>query len=131
MADLLRVKGLGKADGEYEFDFANLLSINGSESLTLRELHQIQQQTGLRGMEVREAAAFLAAGVMVELCSIILTRQGQQPNVQRLWDSKFIYSDNTVPPPDLDQYTRVVNWHLDGRVGEPDDEGEGEDSPPE
>lgn len=135
MADRLTVKGLGKADGTYDFDLASLVSINGAEALNLREQQRIKILSGYRGLEIREAVGVLDAAMMVALVDVIVARGGKTLNTTRIWDAKMVYTsgDETA---DLDQYRLAVNFHMeeleevDGTI-ESDDEAEGEGEGPE
>lgn len=133
MADRLIVRGLGACDGEYEFDLANLVSVNGSEAFTLREQHRIKIATGYRGLEIREAVSVFDAAMMVQLVSVLLERNGKAPNVDRIWDSKFLYSSGDAEVDLSEHGKRVVLFHMDDRLGDDDEsvqdgeEGEGGD----
>lgn len=133
MADSLTVKGLGACDGRYEFDLANLVSINGSEAFTMREQHRIKQQTGYRGLEIREAVGLFDSSMMVQLVAIVLERQGKTVNQERLWDAKFTYSSGSYEVDTAELAKRAVHMHVDDRSDQTtvvgDEEGE-EDDPP-
>lgn len=132
MPDRLTVKGFGDADGSYEFDLGDLTSINGPEAFTNREQHQIKLATGYRGIEVGEAITVLDPQVMIELVAVLTARGGKQINKQRLWDTKFLYTSGQHTL-DLDDYKRVVVFHLEDAEpstdGEDDEEGVADDPP--
>jgi hypothetical protein len=140
VADRLTLKGLGAADGTYEFNLAELVSINGAEALNLREQQKIKILSGYRGLEIREAVSVLDPAMLVALIAVIVDRSGKTVNDRRLWDAKILHSqgDETA---DLSPYRIAVEFHV-GAIEEPadnpddnpdnDDDGEGDDtSPPE
>lgn len=121
--DRLTVKGLGKADGTYEFDLGNLVSLNGSEALTTRERHQIKLATGIRGAEIQESVAMLDAAVLVQIVAILLTRNGKDASIQRLWDCRFLIADDDEKV-NLDDHRLAVLFQMGELAEASDDEGE-------
>lgn len=136
MADRLTLKGLGPADGTYDFDLSELVSINGAEALNLREQQKVKIMSGYRGLEIREAVAVLDPAIMVALVSVIVARGGKQVNDQRVWDARMLYTSGDEQA-DMASARIVVNFHMDdldevdSTVTADDGEGEGEeDGPP-
>lgn len=140
MTDRLVLKGLGAADGTYEFDFADLVNVagGGPEALTLREQQRIKILSGYTGLEIRDRAAILDPAVMVALVDALVVRAGKAVSSTRLWDAKMLTSgeDEVV---DLDQYRVAFNFHLGGLNGDtvdlpnetPDEQGEEVEADPE
>lgn len=87
MADKLIVKGLGRLDGEYEFDFAGMLGIGTPDSLTNREGHRIKTMSGVRAGELEDALIAGDNDVLVAFAAIILARAGKTVNEEQLWDA--------------------------------------------
>lgn len=126
MADKLTVKGLGAADGTYEFDLASLVSINGAEALSLREQQRVKILSGYRGLEIREAVGVLDPAMMVALVEVIVTRGGKTVNATRIWDAKMLYTSGDEVA-DLEKNRVAVNFHMDG-LAEDDETIEAEDA---
>jgi hypothetical protein len=125
VADRLTLKGLGAADGTYEFNLAELVSINGAEALNLREQQKIKILSGYRGLEIREAVMVLDPAMLVALIAVIVDRGGKTVNDRRLWDAKILHSqgDETA---DLGPYRIAVEFHV-GEIEEPTDNDEDDD----
>lgn len=134
MSDRLTVKGLGAADGEYEFDLASLVSINGAEALTLREQQRIKILSGYRGLEIREAAGVLDPAMMVALVDVIVARAGKTASTTKIWDAKMVYTSGDEVA-DLNAHRVAVNFHMSGleevdETLETDEEGGDDADPP-
>ena len=85
--DRLIVKGLGRLDGTYEFDFGDLLGIGTPGSLTNREGHRIKTMSGVRAGELQDALIAGDNDVLLALAAIILARKGKVVDEQALWDA--------------------------------------------
>lgn len=81
--DKLIIEGIPPLDGEYEFDFAELL-----DSLTNREYHVIKVMTGVRAAEVFEAMEAGDTDLVMALAVIILRRRGKRVDEDRFWDAE-------------------------------------------
>jgi hypothetical protein len=86
--DKLVISGLGKLDGEYPFDFLDLLVEGRPGSLTHRELHRIKMVTGLRAGEFEDAWRNGDNDLYIVLSLVILTRAGKSYDDDLLWDAK-------------------------------------------
>lgn len=74
MADRLIVKGCGNLDGEFEFDFVELLSPSG---FTVAEYRRIKQFAGIRRGEIVDAFENDDVELEIVLVAIILARHGK------------------------------------------------------
>lgn len=134
--DRLTVKGFGAADGSYEFEFRDLVNVNGPGALTLREQQRVKILSGYRGLEVREASSVLDPDVMVALTVILVERNGKTISPTRVWDSKMLHTGEDEVA-DMDAYRLCVNWHLSGleendpTMVDPEADGEEVDEDPE
>lgn len=117
--DTLIVKGLGRADGEYDFDLIELANIGSSASLTTREQHKVKVDSGVLPADLVAAVRGLDAAVMVSLASIVLARAGKTVNDERLWDARFVYAFGETP--DLDAESTAVAFVLADREAQEDD----------
>lgn len=124
----LTVKGLGRQiDGVYEFDLADVTGLNGSEALTMRERHQIKQLADIRGGEIQEALSALDAAAWVAFVFVLLGRQDKVVNPDRIWDSRFVFSEGKDIPELVDDAKQVIHVHIGDLVAEQE---EAEDDPP-
>lgn len=104
--DKLIVSGLRQLDGEYDLDLRGLLSIGSAGALNTREQHKIKLATGVLPANLPDAVGGLDASVMVQLASVVLTRQGKTVNEDRLWEARFVYTSEEMP--DLSEREAVV-----------------------
>lgn len=121
--DKLIVSGLRQLDGEYDFDILALLNIGGAGALNTREQHKIKLTTGVLPAGLPEAVQGLDASVMVQLASVILTRQGKTVNEDRLWEARFVYTEDVRP--DLAEREAAIVFLIADRTSE-----ESEDADP-
>lgn len=113
MADRLTLKGLGSADGDYEFDLSELVNVGGPGAFDLREQQRIKIISGYRGLEIRDAVAVLDPAMMIAFVDVIVTREGKTVSAPRLWDAKLLTStDNEVV--DLEPFKVAIHLHLGG-----------------
>lgn len=118
--DRLIVKGLGVADGEYDFDLVELANIGTPGSLTTRELHKVKLDAGVLPAAIVQAVSGLDAGLMVCLASILITRNGKRVNEERLWDARFVYG--FAETPDIDAEKTVVAFVIANRAEEEEEQ---------
>jgi hypothetical protein len=92
--DTIRIEGVPQYDGEYPIDVS---------TLTMRELHQMKQLTGLRLFEFDSALAVGDLDVIVGLAVVSLQRAGKTVDADLIWDAELgavslIVGDDDGPP---------------------------------
>jgi hypothetical protein len=92
--DTIRIEGVPQYDGEYPIDVS---------TLTMRELHQMKQLTGLRLFEFDSALAAGDLDVIVGLAVVSLQRAGKTVDADLIWDAELgavslIVGDDDGPP---------------------------------
>lgn len=112
MADRLIITGLGRYDGEYEFDLVDMCIVPGTAShLKVSEYRRIKQFAGVMRGQVAEAIMNDDADLELVLAAIILGRHGKQVTEAALeaaidadrgsvgWDFQSLRQEESADPP--------------------------------
>lgn len=88
MADKLTIKGIGRVDGDYDFDIVKLVSSPGDpEYMTYREWHRVKLLTAIRAGEMIEAFRVGDLDAQLAVAVIVLARHGKDVDEDLLWDA--------------------------------------------